>query len=124
RPTQRGYAFEMRSKTVFDGKPGWELHAQAHLAMHPLAPAAPLDVEAIEQRCITRVLPEDPSGIRTPQEAHLSFGPRWRVLRRGALGAREGIAHLALPDAFGREVGELGLHPALLDIATGWAMDL
>lgn len=124
RPTPRGYSFEVRSRTVVDGRPGWELHAQAHLAIHALPAPEPLDVAAIEQRCITRVLPEDPSGIRTPQEAHLSFGPRWRVLRRGSLGAREAIAHLALPDAFVREVGDFGLHPALLDIATGWAMDL
>src|SRR5690606_42027602 len=52
-----------------------------HVAL-PISP--PLDRRAIERRCMARVLPEDPSGIRTPQEAHLRFGPRWRVLTRGA----------------------------------------
>jgi acyl transferase domain-containing protein/thioesterase domain-containing protein len=124
KPTQRGYSFEVRSKTQVDGKTGWELHAQAHLALRPLAKPARLDVAALEARCMARVLPEDPRGIVTPQEKHLRFGPRWRVLRKAALGAREGVGHLALQDDFASEVKDYGLHPALLDIATGWAMDL
>lgn len=123
-PSQRGYTFEVRSKTAIDGKIGWELHAQAHLTIRPLEPPTPLDLGAIERRCTARALGEDPAGIRTPQEAHLRFGPRWRVLKRGALGDGEALGHLALPDAFAHEVSELGLHPALLDIATGWAMEL
>ena len=124
RPTQRGYAFEVRSKTTFEGRVAWELHAQAHLAIRPLEAPPPLDRRAIERRCMARVLPEDPSGIRTPQEAHLRFGPRWRVLTRGALGKGEALGQLALPAAFAHEASELGLHPALVDIATGWAMEL
>ncbi len=124
RPTQRGYAFAVRSRTSIDGRPGWELHAQAHLAIRSLGRPPALDLAALEARCRARTLPEDPSGIRTPQEKHLTFGPRWRVLTRASLGHGEGIARLALPSAFASEVDALGLHPALLDIATGWAMEL
>ncbi|WP_175393027.1 thioesterase domain-containing protein, partial [Leisingera sp. JC1] len=60
--------------------------------------------------------------LRSPQEAHLNFGPRWQVLERAALGDGEGIAALSLPDAAAAD-GCL-LHPGLLDLATGWAMRL
>ena len=65
------------------------------------------------------------TGLASPQEAHLAFGPRWRVLNRTAYGNGEGLAHLALPDTFvgDLEVGHI-LHPALMDLATGWAMGL
>ncbi len=122
RPTERGYAFETRSAVETDGKRGFGLHAQAHVVIRALDRPPPLDVAAIEARCSHRE--EDPSGIPTPQEAHLALDPRWRVLRRAARGAREAIGQLALSPAFAHEAAELGLHPALLDIATGWAMEL
>ncbi len=123
-PTHRGYAFEVRGEVDIDGRRGWELHAQAHLALRALEPPAAIDVDALEARCSQTVLSPDPLGIVTPQEQHLRFGPRWRVLRSGGFGDGEAFARLALQDAFASEVRAWGLHPALLDIATGWAMDL
>ncbi len=122
-PTQRGYAFEVRGEVELDGRRGWELHAQAHLAMRRLERPPRLDVDALEARCDRRLTPSD-AGIETPQERHLRFGPRWRVLQSGGFGAREAFGRLALQPQFAGEVEELGLHPALLDIATGWAMEL
>ena len=63
--------------------------------------------------------------MRSAQEEVLDFGPRWRVLRSYALGEGEGLARLALPD-HARPDLDAGwlLHPALMDIATGWAMEL
>ena len=60
--------------------------------------------------------------LTAAQEVQLAFGPRWKVLDARALGQGEGIADLSLPPAAAGD-GCL-LHPALLDIATGWAMDL
>jgi acyl transferase domain-containing protein len=130
RPTARGYRFEVRGHVSVGGRAGTVLIAQAHLALQ-LA-AAPADLGAaeladIEARCTTSHLGPvgpDESGLRTAQEAHLRFGPRWRVLREAHLGRTEGIARLALPPPFTAESSEFGLHPALLDIATGWAMSL
>ncbi|MCA9609269.1 MAG: KR domain-containing protein, partial [Myxococcales bacterium] len=123
-PTQRGYAFEVRGAVELDGRRGWEIHAQAHLALRDLAKPAPLDAAALERRCSQRTLTPDPRGITTPQERHLRFGPRWRVLHAGGFGDGEAFGWLSLPDAFASEVRDYGLHPALLDIATGWAMAL
>ena len=80
---------------------------------------------AIAARCPRRPEAGPDGGLTSPQEAHLRFGPRWRVLRSIALGDGEGLAELRLPERF---TGDLAagylLHPALLDLATGWAMEL
>jgi thioesterase domain-containing protein len=62
--------------------------------------------------------------MMSPQERHLAFGPHWHVLQSTAIGAGEGLAHLALPDHLRSEAQGMILHPGLLDLATGWAMDL
>ncbi|MEF9606128.1 polyketide synthase dehydratase domain-containing protein, partial [Paracoccus sp. PXZ] len=54
----------------------------------------------------------------------MAFGQRWQVLRRYRLAGDEGVAELSLPSEYAAEAGEWLTHPALLDIATGWAMDL
>ncbi|MFN3953863.1 MAG: type I polyketide synthase [Pararhodobacter sp.] len=119
-----GYDFELRSDVTLRGRQGYQLHAQARLVLGRLEQPAPLDLAAIMARCQAAIA-EDEAGLRSPQDAHLVFGPRWRVLRRTALGQREGIAHLALPAAYRGDLAEgYVLHPALMDLATGWAMGL
>ncbi len=120
----RGFSAEMRSDCLFGGKQGWQLNAQANLA--PLAEARPhaLDLAAISARCGT-VQKSGETRLVSPQEAHLSFGPRWHVLRETALGAGEGLATLALPED-ARDDLKAGhvLHSGLMDLATGWAISL
>lgn len=123
--TEEGYGFEVRSACTVDGRAAFQLHAQARLALVPLPEVAPLDLAAIDARCPKGRIADDPSGIRSPQEAHLDFGPRWRVLRSLGYGNGEGFARLSLPEAFRADLGAgYLLHPALLDLATGWAMGL
>ncbi|UJR80236.1 type I polyketide synthase [Sandaracinus amylolyticus] len=122
-PTQAGYAMEVRSRIELDGKVGWELHAQASLSLAKLGEPRKVPVESIEARCDLR-RQADIAGIKTPQEQFLRFGPRWRVLHEVRWGRGEAIADLALDPRFEGEVSEYGLHPALLDLATGYAMDL
>jgi len=118
--TEEGYGFELRSAIPAKGRMGWQLNAQARLL--PLAQTAPMiDAVVIAARC---GVPETGHGLASPQEAHLVFGARWRVLKSRAYGKGEGIAHLALPAAFVQEAGPWHLHPALMDMATGWAMGL
>jgi thioesterase domain-containing protein/NAD(P)-dependent dehydrogenase (short-subunit alcohol dehydrogenase family)/acyl carrier protein len=118
--SDEGYGFELRSEVAAKGRKGWQLHAQARVV--PIAAAARrLDVAAIVARLPA---PETGEGLASPQEAHLRFGPRWRVLRSRATGVGEGLATLALPAPFRAEAGEWLLHPALMDLATGWAMGL
>ncbi|MEH7827777.1 type I polyketide synthase [Gemmobacter denitrificans] len=119
-PSDEGFGFEVRSGMDHRGRTGFALHAAGRLM--PLREAASrIEADAIAACC--GVPKEDAAGLRVAQEAHLNFGPRWRVLRRAALGKGEGIATLQLPISADLGEGWL-LHPALLDIATGWAMEL
>ncbi len=123
-PEGAGFAAELRSACVVNGKPAWQLHVQARLTAEDRA-AEPLDLAGIAGRC-TDVAEAAPGGRLTAvQEAHLKFGPRWHVLQRTALGQGEGIAALQLPEgARGDLDAGYMLHPGLMDIATGWAMSL
>jgi acyl transferase domain-containing protein/thioesterase domain-containing protein/acyl carrier protein len=119
--SDEGYRFEVQTAVSFDGRAGWQTHAEARLVpVRSGAPAA-LDLQALKADC-----PVQQNGfgaaLSAPQEAHMRFGPRWKVLRETALGAQQGLARLSLDAQFDGD--GLQLHPGLLDIATGWAMDL
>jgi thioesterase domain-containing protein/acyl carrier protein len=123
--SEEGYGFAVSGACVAEGRDAFELNAQASLALLPQAAAGTIDLEAIAARCAPPRTATGADALRSPQEAHLRFGPRWRVLRDIAFGKDEGLATLRLPAAFADDL-EQGylLHPALLDLATGWAMEL
>jgi acyl transferase domain-containing protein/thioesterase domain-containing protein/NAD(P)-dependent dehydrogenase (short-subunit alcohol dehydrogenase family)/acyl carrier protein len=120
-----GYRFEVQSACEVDGRAAFERNAEATLALLPLPVPDAIDLDAIEARCPRRTQAEAGGSLVSPQETYLDFGPRWRVLRWTAYGTAEGVAELSLPEAFSSDMedGYL-LHPALLDLATGWAMEL
>ncbi|MCC5959167.1 MAG: KR domain-containing protein [Rhodobacteraceae bacterium] len=117
-----GYDFTLRSDVRHGGATGYVLNARANVVPGTPDTPAPIDPAAIAARCPDVT---EGAGLRTPQEAHLKFGPRWRVITRTAYGTGEGLAHLELPAAFQGDLdaGHV-LHPALMDLATGWAMGL
>ena len=117
--SDEGYGFELHSAVTVKGRVGWQLHAQGRVL--PVRGVARLDLAAVAARLPA---PERGEGLTSPQEAHLSFGPRWRVVQSRSFGQGEGLAELALPEAFAAEAGAWILHPALLDLATGWAIGL
>ena len=135
RRSDEGYRVFVRSQCVVEGRPAWQLHAQAEVSVGDEPPARTLDLDALRARCGADVR-QDESGLRSAQEAHLRFGPRWRVLReerygRGeapgeeGTGPTEAYGRLALPEAFASDLSEgWVLHPAVLDLATGFAMGL
>jgi thioesterase domain-containing protein/acyl carrier protein len=81
---------------------------------------APLDIPALEARLPLKAQAEAGGWLRSPQEAHLAFGPNWRVLRQTRIGQGEGLARLSLDSHDPR----WRLPPGLVDLATGWAMEL
>lgn len=122
--TDAGYSVTIQSDVTVGCRGGFQLNAQANVTLAKRAAPAPLDLTAIRARC-PETVGDDPAGHRSPQEAHLKFGPRWRVLRDMAYGPSEGLARLTLPASFHEDLTEgYLLHPALLDLATGWAMQL
>jgi acyl transferase domain-containing protein/thioesterase domain-containing protein len=119
--SDEGYGFALHSGVAANGRTGWLHHASARLMpLHGDAP--PLDIAAISARLPA---PETGIGLVSPQEAHLTFGARWRVISSRSLSGTEGLARLDLSaDHSGELVDGWRLHPALMDMATGWAMDL
>lgn len=117
--SDEGYRYELQSACLFDGREGWQTHAEARLI--PARPAGKtIDIEEISDR-MGEVASSSGAPLEAAQEAHLSFGPRWKVLRSMALGDGEGLARLELDN---RSADDGILPPGLLDIATGWAMGL
>ena len=123
RPDGNGFAVEMRSDCMLQGKAGWQLHAQANVIS--LAESRPdaVDIEALSVRCGEVERSIAPNRLRSPQEAHLKFGPNWHVLSQTQIGNGEGLAKLALPEAL-RAQNTAILHPGMMDLATGWAIGL
>jgi acyl transferase domain-containing protein len=122
--SEEGYGFEVRTRCHFEGRPAWELHAQGRLLLHRLGAPVIVDLATIDARCQRKRLPLEPNGMRTSQEAHLRFGPRWRVLQQASYGEGEALALLQLPSAHASDLDGFKLHPALMDVATGYAMEL
>jgi len=102
-----------------------EVHAVARVGRGEFAAPPALDLAAIRTRCSARRTARDERGICTPQErAHLAFGSRWRCLNEIWWGDGEALAALSLPAGYEAELETFPLHPALLDIATGYGLEL
>jgi acyl transferase domain-containing protein/thioesterase domain-containing protein len=119
---EAGFEAELRSACTLAGRPGWQLHAQARLSPGPEAPPPALDLAAIRARCPERASAAPGRHLPAAQEGQLAFGPAWHLLRETARGAGEGLARLTLPPETPGADHEL--HAGLLDMATGWALDL
>jgi acyl transferase domain-containing protein/thioesterase domain-containing protein/NAD(P)-dependent dehydrogenase (short-subunit alcohol dehydrogenase family) len=119
------YKLTVESKAEKDGESLWVDHASAHLrAMRTDAPA-PRDIATLVAACAERVIEAGGAPLVSEQETHLNFGPRWKVLRSVHLGKRQAIANLRLDAEFASDLeGRYLLHPAILDLATGFAMAL
>jgi len=122
--TDAGYKFGVRTRHRIDGRPAWVLAAEASLELGEVEGPETLDVAAIDARCQKDRSSVSPLGHRTGQDNHVRFGPRWRVLRQVLYGDGEALAYLELAEDYQSEVDVYALHPALLDLATGYAMDL
>lgn len=113
-----GYEFEVKSGADAT------LHARGVLTMLREGPLRPPAITALETVCTRELREAQGDALAPSQGAQLRFGPRWATLRRVGFGHDEAIARLALAPAFTGDVEQQGLHPALLDIATGFALPL
>ncbi len=124
---QRGGRYALAMESERPGTDGEErtLHAEAAVQVHCAGAGEGLDIAALKQRLCDRVSEAGDGALPSPQEAHLHFGPRWKVLRSVHFGQGEALARLELPAPYASDPeGGVRLHPALFDIATGFAMEL
>ncbi|MEL6622600.1 MAG: SDR family oxidoreductase, partial [Pseudomonadota bacterium] len=116
---------ESRAETTSGIGAAWECHAEAVVQKSAWIDGR-LDRASLDDAQVVAGFGE---GIRETLEAaqgsHLQLGPQWSVLRQIRRGTDCMFARLQLGD-FGAQpnVDRLILHPGLLDMATGYAMDL
>ncbi len=102
----------------------WLRHAEAFAALSREPQRPQLDIQALKSRALTSRC-DNGRAIPSAQDIHLRFGPRWQVLRELHLDENSALARLQLDDAFTGDVARgFMVHPALTDIATGYAMEL
>ncbi|MCG8591488.1 MAG: SDR family NAD(P)-dependent oxidoreductase [Proteobacteria bacterium] len=121
-PDATGHDFEVESRLA--GEREWQLHAQGSVAKTTAAAPTALDVDAIRARCPEVQEAEAGATVRTSQEAHLRFGPRWECARVLRFGRGEALAEIEAGEQARADLASHPLHPALLDIATGFASPL
>lgn len=101
-----------------------QVHAEATLSGSAAA-GGTIDVTAIVARCTGVMRAGAGQTLCSAQEGFLNFGERWSVLKATHRGSGEMLAELELDTRFAGDLAEGYLaHPALLDIATGYAMAL
>jgi thioesterase domain-containing protein/NAD(P)-dependent dehydrogenase (short-subunit alcohol dehydrogenase family)/acyl carrier protein len=115
-PEEDGYHFAVVSVT----NEGTVEHASGSIA--PEAEHVPV----VPPQISSPKLPanEIPFGSGSNQRKYLDFGPRWNCLHELTFGSREAEAELLLPKTYAAEAQYFGLHPALMDVATGCALGL
>jgi acyl transferase domain-containing protein/thioesterase domain-containing protein len=118
RKKENHYAFAVASRAIGNG--GWQEHVQATLQCPDPEASAAYPIKAVLERCGTR---ENCKGIER-QETYLHFGPRWKNYGQIYRGSQEAVALLELDEQFRDDLEVFRLHPALLDIATGFALSL
>ena len=116
---QGGFDASILSDCMLEGRAGWQAHVEGQITGSKGKPQ-PVDLEAISNR-LGAVEDRDGAHMPSPQEAHLRFGPQWQVIRARQMGEGEGLARLMLDGPM--EAGQI-LHPGLMDLATGWAIEL
>lgn len=119
----KNYSFEVRSRDLQRNE-DWQVHASGRIAL--TAPEAPgvADLDAWKSAAMERVQEAQGASLADPQERYLNFGPRFQNHRYIGYGKNAAYARLELPQEYVSDLEEHPLHPALLDIGTGCAMEL
>ena len=113
-----GYQFRIVSHASDgpDGQPVWMDHARGKVT--PVSGASTKhDLAAIKARAKEEVDMQE--GALAADGKLVYWGPRWQVLEKiWFLADDEGMAKLTLAEEFSPDLDAMGLHPALLDVAT------
>jgi acyl transferase domain-containing protein/acyl carrier protein len=96
----------------------WQEHARGKIAWSEAEPPPQYDLRALAGQC-EEAAREHTAVFNTA--GVLAFGPRWQSLQWIKVGTQQALAAIELPERFATDVEAFVLHPALLDVATGFA---
>ncbi|WP_290652049.1 beta-ketoacyl synthase N-terminal-like domain-containing protein, partial [Aquisalimonas sp.] len=96
-----------------DDSTAWSLHTSARLAPQATTEAAPPDLQALRERCVTPFQVEEHYGFL--EQRSYRFGEAFRTLQEIRLGPDGALARIAFPPGVDLPVEHYRIHPALLD---------
>jgi aryl carrier-like protein len=115
-----GFRFQISSKSESPNGLPWQEHAHGHIALRAPGPVERFEIATeISTRQLVEVELTTAQRIRIREKG---FGPHWNNLQRLYVGPDSALALLELPAEFQTELNSLALHPALLDVAVGFAL--
>jgi len=116
--------FVVASRPVVGGAHGeWVEHARGRFGLSSEVAPPREDLSAYRAACL-RKREFGPGEPATRQEQMLRFGARWSTLRNASFGEGMAVGELELQPEFVSDLAETPLHPALVDIATAFALPL
>ncbi len=99
-------------------------HAAGTLRRNTEDSAGKLHIGEIEARCTVDKKTYGKNGGKSGEGDVAQYGPRWNNLRAVSIGNGEALGALELAEEFAADFDAFVLHPALLDTATGVAIEL
>jgi len=118
---KRGDGFEFTIVSHLNsGSESWREHARGKIALIEAQLPEKYAIQEIEASCNGRelILTEQESKLQT---SFVEFGSRWNAISKQAkLSSDQGLIFLEMQEAFAADLNSYKLHPALLDIATGF----
>ena len=119
-PLDEGYGFELRSEASVRGRKGWQLHGPSA----GFADCGGCETDRRGRDCRPPARARGRRGAGQPARGASEFRPALAGAAVAQHGGNRRAGDARLPAGFRAEAGEWLLHPALMDLATGWAMDL
>ncbi len=114
------YKFQIISKDSLEeiDKAKWLEHIRGKISPSVQSNGMHIELEDLKEKCgVKTVFSID--GQHKLSEEFISFGSRWRSLKRFSLGDNEGLVEVELNQNFINDLQSYKLHPSLLDVATG-----
>ncbi|PTL83576.1 hybrid non-ribosomal peptide synthetase/type I polyketide synthase [Vitiosangium sp. GDMCC 1.1324] len=114
----RGEGFELHVESRAPDARAWREHARGHVR------AIPPVVEQVQPELLRAACDQEEPVPGAPlEQGPVDAGPRWHgLLQWVRRGPRQKLARLDLPEAFHGDLARFQLHPALMDIATSYAI--
>ncbi len=119
--TKRGEVYDFRVASKLKGSEekelGWYEHVCGKIRPNREETVKQFDINDLKLRCTGKTVTGAVQVNNT--EGFISFGDRWRALKGFNLGVNEGLVEVELSPEFTGDLRKYGIHPALLDVATG-----
>lgn len=110
---------ESHSESKHNEGPDWQVHACGQIFVLKPEALKNYDLKGLRERCNDREIVVGETERNRINER--GFGARWHSVKRVYLGTNEILASLELAEEFSADLEKYKLHPALLDVATGFA---